>query len=104
MAHNQLDVLVGPTAGAAWRIDVVNGDHATKGFSALPAVSGYPHMSVPMGFIRELPVGLSFVSAPNTEADLLSMAYAFESVAQARHPPKYIPTIDDPNIRHAANR
>jgi amidase len=98
---NTLDVLVGPTSGTPWRIDLVNGDQATSIFGAMPAVSGYPHLTVPMGFVRELPVGLSFITPPNSEATLLAMGYAFESIAQARRAPKYLATIDNPDLRSA---
>jgi len=92
----RLDVLVGPTSGAPWRIDLVDGDHARVAFSAIPAVAGYPHLTVPMGFVRELPVGISFVGRPDSEATLLSMGFAFESRAHARRPPRFLPTIDQP--------
>src|SRR5215831_8343508 len=93
--HYELDAIVGPTSGPAWRIDVVNGDHATKAFGAIPAVAGYPHLTVPMGFIRELPVGMSFIGKPNSEAELLGIGFAFEQAARARRAPKFIPTVDD---------
>jgi amidase len=99
LADNRLDALVAPTTAASWRVDTLNGDHYGGSFTTLPAVSGYPHLSVPMGQLRGLPLGLSFISAPNTEESLLSMGYAFESLTHARKPPKYLPTIDDGPIK-----
>jgi amidase len=95
LADNRLDVLVAPTTAASWRIDTLNGDHYGGSFTTLPAVSGYPHLSVPMGQLRGLPLGISFISAPNTEESLLSMGYAFESLTLARQPPKYLRSIDE---------
>ena len=75
----QLDVIVAPTAGAAWVIDLVNGDHwPGGGASSYPAVSGYPHVTLPMGELHGLPLGLSFLGGANSDQALLSMAYAFE--------------------------
>jgi amidase len=82
----QYDVvaLVGPTAGPAWKIDAVNGDQFSGGGAGnLPAVAGYPHLTVPMGLIKGLPVGLSFIGPKWSEAMLLSLGYAYE---QARGP------------------
>ena len=75
----RLDVIVAPTAGAAWTIDLVNGDHwPGGGTSSYPAISGYPHITLPMGSLHGLPLGLSFVGGANSDEALLSMAYAFE--------------------------
>ena len=76
--------LVGPTAGPAWKIDAVNGDSfGSGGAGNLAAVAGYPHLTVPMGLVRGLPVGLSFMGPKWSEARLLSLGYAYE---QARGP------------------
>jgi len=76
--------LVGPTAGPAWKIDAVNGDSFSGGGAGnLAAVAGYPHLTVPMGLVRGLPVGLSFMGPKWSEARLLSLGYAYE---QARGP------------------
>ena len=75
----RLDVVVAPTAGAAWTIDLINGDHwPGGGTSSYPAISGYPHITLPMGKLHGLPLGLSFVGGANSDEALLSMAYAFE--------------------------
>jgi amidase len=93
MASHQLDALVAPTSGPAWRIDTVLGDHYVGGFSGLPAVAGYPHLTVPMGQVRSLPVGLSFIGPAWSEAELLSMGYDFEQRAKARRPPRFLRSL-----------
>ena len=92
---NRLDVLVGPTMPPAWKIDAVNGDQISGGGAgSLAAVAGYPHLTVPMGLVKGLPVGLSFIGAKWSEQQLLSLGYAFE---QARGPfpgPRFYPSIE----------
>jgi amidase len=94
----QYDVvaLVGPTAGPSWKIDAVNADQFSGGGAGnLPAVAGYPHLTVPMALIKGLPVGLSFIGPKWSEARLLSLGYAFE---QARGPfptPKFYRSIEE---------
>src|SRR5947199_359128 len=78
MADHQLDALIAPTGGPAALIDLVNGDPGGGGsFSSPAAVAGYPHVTVPMGQVRGLPVGLSFVGRPWTEAALIKYAFAY---------------------------
>ena len=88
--------LVGPTASPTWKIDAVNGDtFIGGGAGGLAAVAGYPHLTVPMGLVKGLPVGLSFMGPKWSEARLLSLGYAFE---QARGPfpsPKLYRAIED---------
>jgi amidase len=100
-----LDALVAPTLGPAWTTDVVNGDHFVGGsVSTLPAVAGYPHLTVPMGAVDGLPVGLSLVGPAWSEARLLSFAYAFEQRAQRRAPPRYAAHIEDSGSLAPAER
>lgn len=94
MKGNKLDALVAPTGGPAWTNDVVNGDHFLGAASMLPAVAGYPHITVPMGDSKGLPLGLSFMGEAWSEAKLIGMAYAFEQKTKARTPPKYLKTIE----------
>jgi amidase len=77
--------LVAPTSGLAWSIDLVNGDRPVGSASLLPAVAGYPHLTVPMGKTSGLPVGLSFIGPAWSEATLLSLGYAFEQARLATH-------------------
>ncbi|HIG42647.1 MAG: amidase [bacterium] len=79
LQQNQLDALVSPTAGAAWKIDLINGDNWPGGGpSSFPAISGYPHITVPMGNLQGLPLGLSFMAGSNSDKLLLDIAFAFE--------------------------
>ena len=94
LKNGKLSALVTPTTGPAWTIDTVNGDHFGRSFTSMPAIAGYPHLTVPMGLVRGLPVGLSFVSLPNSDAMLLGLGFAYEAASKARVPPKYLPTID----------
>ena len=85
LREHKVDALVGPTMAAAWKIDAVHGDQiAGGGAGALAAVAGYPHLTVPMGQVKGLPVGLSFLGPKWSDALILSLGYAYE---QARGPP-----------------
>jgi amidase len=93
---NNVVALVGPTMPPAWKIDAVNGDQISGGGAgSLAAVAGYPHLTVPMGLVKGLPVGLSFIGPKWSEALLLSLGFAYE---QARGPfptPKFYRSIED---------
>jgi amidase len=94
LQKDHLDVLIAPTLGPAWTTDWVNGDHFVGGgVSSAPAVAGYPHITVPMGQVHSLPVGLSLVGPAWSEPKLIAYAYAFEQQTHARTPPKFIPNI-----------
>ncbi len=95
MRMHELDALVAPTNGPAWPIDLVSGDNFSGSSSQAAAVSGYPHVTVPMGLAHGLPMGFSFVGGPWSEARLLALAYAYEQATQRREPPSYLPTITD---------
>jgi amidase len=96
LKDNRVVALVGPTMPPAWKIDAVNGDQSSGGGAgSLAAVAGYPHLTVPMGLVKGLPVGLSFIGPKWSEALLLSLGYAYE---QARGPfpaPKFYRSIEE---------
>jgi amidase len=93
MAKHRLDVLVAPTGGPAWPTDLLTGDHFGGSSSSPCAVAGYPHVTVPMGWMSDLPVGLSFMGLAWTEAKLLGYAFAYEQATKFRRAPKFIPTL-----------
>ena len=90
MNTNNLDAIVAPTGGPAWKTDLINGDAFHIGSSSPAAIAGYPNISVPMGFIEELPVGLSFFGRAWSEPVLLEIAYAYEQNTKWRKAPKFI--------------
>jgi amidase len=96
MRKYRLDALVAPTGAPAWLTDLVNGDSGTGGSSpsTVAAVAGYPHITVPMGFYRGLPIGLSFFGTAWSEPTLIRIAYAFEQATHHRKPPAFAPTAD----------
>jgi len=89
----KVDAIVAPTAGPAWLIDWITGDHDIGGCSTPAAVAGYPHITVPAGFVHGLPVGMSFFGAAWSEPVLLRLAYGFERTTRARRPPGMLPTV-----------
>jgi amidase len=89
LAQHKLDAVIAPTAGPAWLTDLVTGDHDTGGCSTPAAVAGYPHITVPAGFVHGLPVGLSFFGTAWSEPVLLRLAYAFEQGSKARRIPGF---------------
>jgi len=86
---HKLDAIIAPTGGLAWLTDPVNGDHYGTSFSTPAAVAGYPHLTVPCGLVRGLPMGLSFVGPAWSEWRLLALGHAYEQAAQARRPPRF---------------
>ncbi len=96
LAANDLDALVSPTMPPAWKIDVANGDQISgSGAGGLAAVAGYPHLTVPMGTVMGLPVGLSFIGPAWSEARLLGYGYAYEQAANVRAKPGFVSSIED---------
>ena len=94
IGEHRLDAIVAPTNGPAWTTDLVNGDHYGGGSSSPAAVSGYPNITVPAGFVRELPVGLSIFGAAWSEPALVRIALDFERIQPARAKPKFLPTLE----------
>ena len=92
MDKHNLDGLIAQTGGPAWQTDLVHGDRYELGSSSPAAISGYPSITVPMGNIKGLPVGISFFGKAWSEPTLIEMAYAFEYGTKHRIVPKYIST------------
>jgi len=84
LAQHHVALLIAPTAGPAWPIDLVSGDHGLQlGAGNLPAIAGYPHLTVPMGAIEGLPVGLSFIGTAWDDAHVLAVGAAYETARTA---------------------
>jgi amidase len=95
LADARLAAIVAPSTGPAWLSDPVHGDQSSgPSASQLPAVSGYPHLTVPMGLVGGLPVGLSFIGPKWSDARLLELGYAYEQASHARVKPDYRATVD----------
>jgi len=94
MRKHRLDAIIVPSGGPAWPIDLVNGDAINWEMESTSpaAVAGYPHITVPGGYIFGLPVGISFIGRAWQEAKLVEAAYAFEQASRIRRPPQFLPT------------
>jgi amidase len=90
----KLDALVAPTGGPAWVTDLVNGDNAAGQTSSAAAVACYPSVSLPMGHVFGLPVGISFFGRAWSEPTLISLAYGFEQATKVRKTPKFLATAN----------
>ena len=90
MNELNLQAIIAPTGSPAWQTDWVNGDHFQLGSSSPAARAGYPNITVPMGFVDELPVGISFFGQAWTEPLLLEIAYAFEQGTKHRKAPRFL--------------
>jgi amidase len=94
LAKHRLNAIIVPSNQPAWVTDHLNGDHYTGGNTTFAAVAGYPSITVPMGNVHGLPVGLSFVGPAWSEGMLLKYAYAFEQTVKARQSPTYVVSLE----------
>jgi amidase len=93
MDKNKLDAIAGTSIGLPCCIDLINGDYDTGFYFCPPAArAGYPHITVPMGTVHDLPVGLSFIAGAYREDEIIKLGYAFEQATKKRTPPKFIKT------------
>lgn len=94
MDKDKLDAVVAPSNSPSWLIDLVSGDSPTQyvGSSSYPAVSGYPNITVPAGFIADLPIGISFMGKAFSEPTLIEIAYSYEQMTNARRKPGFLET------------
>ncbi len=94
MSQHKLDAIAGTSIGYAGCIDLVNGDYDTGFYFCPPAaMAGYPHITVPMGRVHELPVGFSLIAGAYQEGPLLGLAYAFEQATNKRTAPKFLNSL-----------
>ena len=94
MNQHDLDAIVAPTRGLAWKTDHILGDSLGGGSSAGPAaIAGYPDITVPMGFASGLPTGVSFFGRAWSEPTLLRIAYAYEQATNHRAAPTFAETL-----------
>jgi amidase len=94
MRKHKLDAIVVPSGGASWVIDLINGDAVNWDMDSTrpAAVAGYPHITVPAGYVFGLPVGISFFAKAWQEPELIKLTYAFEQATKVRKPPEFLPT------------
>ena len=94
LKEHQLDALVAPSTGPAWLTDFYKGDASGGGFTSAAAVAGYPHITVPAGFVHGLPAGMSFVGGAWSEPVLIRLAYAYEQASKQRRAPTFAKSVN----------
>jgi len=94
LQEHRLDALVAPTGGPAWLTDFIKGDASGGGFTSPAAVAGYPHITVPAGYVYGLPAAISFVGAAWSEPTLIRLAYAYEQATKHRRAPAFARSLN----------
>jgi len=97
MGQHDVQVLVSPSGAIASRVDPINGDvwPPFPGAGGWAAVAGYPHLTVPMGTVHNMPIGVSFIASANQDADVLAYGYAYEQRTNLRAEPQYLSGAED---------
>ena len=93
MSRYHLDAIIAPTNSPAWVTSLTKGDDFSVGSSSPSAISGYPSITVPAGYYRHLPVGVSFIAGRWSEPRLIALAYSWEQATRVRRPPHFLRTI-----------
>ena len=105
LASQQLKVLIAPTMGPAFLIDPINGDTINSpGPGNLPAIAGYPHLTLPLGLVKGLPVGVSVIGPAWTDATVLEIGAAFERMLGKVPSPRFIPDSAGMHVRPRSNQ
>jgi len=96
LSENNLDILVAPSTAPTFLIDHVYGDSYPGGTGAgwIAAIAGYPHITVPMGEVKGLPVGVSFMGRANDDKAVMALGYAFEQAGGQRITPRFIEAVE----------
>ena len=97
LADNRVDLLVTISYGPAWPSDTVWGDQyeGPSGSTGPAAIAGYPHLTLRLGLVRGLPVGLSFIAGASAEQRLLDAGFAYEQTAGLQLRPDFRATVDE---------
>lgn len=99
MKEHNLDAFIAPTGSPAWKTDLVNGDSYTVSSSSPAAIAGYPNITVPMGFVEGLPVGISFFGKAWSEPQLIEIAYSYEQGTKYRTAPQFLPSLPFEDVK-----
>ena len=98
MKEQNLDAFIAPTGSPAWKTDLVNGDSYTVSSSSPAAIAGYPNITVPMGYVDGLPVGISFFGRAWSEPLLIEIAYSYEQGTKYRKAPQFMPSLPSESV------